>query len=483
MKSNNKKQNNYSLIQNQSQNSEKLRPINQKKPNGKKKTASKQESVKKVNYLIEKRLTKRERGWVYTKKLLLKIGRPCERAQIVEEGKKTYPVLWSCFVDTYSNIKMANRLFGKVLIPSNIKKHGIIHINKQYSLKEYPKKHLTGSDRIALKNDKKIGNGNENRDNDNKKNENEIMVNNLKLEKTNNKRQLIGLDNNKKKNEMEMDMEEDDLIVIPKLIKNKQNNKQDQNKKNNFIFEKNENENENGNENERGRVNEKEKEKENQNEIIIENENENENENINKKQNQLLKQNQKLDQKKNMSKNSNHLIKSKNNKQILKMQNKFERIYNNSLSKIRKRKKKNISRRKRVYQTRTKQSKKFKQNHKQNHIWNHHKRKKREMKHRLKKSYHKFKWRQRKKKPPFINLEKCVLVYSDDDYFVFEELTQEDLAISALRKLSQLNLHPITLKKINDQINKGNQKVIEIVNGINAFNYQIYFEILKTMIS
>ncbi|KAJ3445922.1 hypothetical protein M0812_08456 [Anaeramoeba flamelloides] len=94
-----------------------------KKDNAKLSTNAKKRKF--LNQLIDERMGSREKGWIYGKSIIKSLNRPCSRAEIIDQGKDLFSILWSCYHDTYSTLSEAESFFGRILIPSNIKSHGV----------------------------------------------------------------------------------------------------------------------------------------------------------------------------------------------------------------------------------------------------------------------------------------------------------------------------------------------------------------------
>ncbi|KAJ3427587.1 hypothetical protein M0812_25211 [Anaeramoeba flamelloides] len=408
-----------------------------------------QESLTQVKPLIFKRMGKRERSWVYGKKIISSIGRPCQRSEIIEKGKEMFPVLWSCFKDTYNKIKLAERLFSRNLIPSNLKSHGVTLKDGYWHLNDSPKETIKKINVSKNQKEKKVFTNVKF-----KENNGDLLLNNSQPSLINPKN-FRKIENLKSQNSVINSMVLNNNTIKP----NCDNEINDINQKND-INKNNSNTNTNATE-------------VNNNLPVLGSFKANnylQKTNKGKKIYQLKEKNPFHEQKSTLEKNDNNqkreTILNGIGKNVLQLKQ-IQSVRKRNLTTILKTK--NFSESDIDLKTIT-INKKFKTNQIQKRKKQRKKRKKRKIK-------------KKPKKPNlFLDPDNYAIVYSDNNMIILEEKTKKDKLLNAYKQLYGLNLSPTNYKKIFNQISQGNKKIIKILNKINSNSSEKNISILQLIL-
>ncbi|KAJ3449132.1 spore coat protein sp96 [Anaeramoeba flamelloides] len=87
----------------------------------------------KLQIAIKNRVGVQKPGWKYGQQILKTFDNPYTRNEIIQRGKELFPILYSCYKDSYSE-RDHERFFTRISLPPNMKRHGIIFKNGLYSL-------------------------------------------------------------------------------------------------------------------------------------------------------------------------------------------------------------------------------------------------------------------------------------------------------------------------------------------------------------
>ncbi|KAJ3444513.1 hypothetical protein M0812_10369 [Anaeramoeba flamelloides] len=464
-----------------------------KKENGKLSSNAKKRKI--LNQTIDERMGSREKGWIYGKSIIGALGRPCSRAEIIDKGKDLFSILWSCYHDTYSNLSEAESFFGRILIPSNIKSHGVNLKDGLYFIDEKQENSNNNNNTKIKKNKKKT--------------KEKSYVIKTKLPASEKKRRTSKRLKNKKKivkfypkdpkiNQTQNKMAQQEPQINPTLNESVFNNNNNNNNHNNNNQQKQANTTikENTNTIQPTYINDR-----NFNQPIIENININQNGNeatMDFNQNSLKTQllNKYFNSQQTITNSSgingsysnNFLNNQKNNSTIQTNTNTKENNFNNNKQKEefnQKFTKNNANsfpneERKRSHlhfnshfleeqpQQKTIEHKKYNLQIKKKRRRN--KKRKKSRTSSCKRNYHK------SSSSPYsiIYSDENILILEeeeDDDDDCNEEVSQEELyknwILNAYQTLFQLNLEPKTYKNIFNEISRGNQKIIHQLNNIN----------------
>ncbi|KAJ3444670.1 hypothetical protein M0812_10528 [Anaeramoeba flamelloides] len=463
-----------------------------------------------LNQLIDERMGSREKGWIYGKSIIKALGRPCSRSEIIDKGKDLFSILWSCYHDTYSNLSEAESFFGRILIPSNIKSHGVNLKDGLYFIHE--------------KQDHNNGNNNNNNNNNNnykmkknkKKTKEKSYVIKTKLPASEKKRRTSKRLKNKKKivkfsekdpkitqtQNKPVKQEHQTNSILKEAILNNINNNNNQQKQDNKIIKENTN-----------KILQTNIQDRNLNQTIIENLNINRNENetintsnqtsfkkqlvtkyfnnqqiinpteINRLYNDSVPNNQKNNSTNQINTNTkeNHV---NNNKQNEEFNQKFPKnTVGNFPNEERKRTHLHFNSQPLEEQSQQKTIKSKKYN---SQITKKRRRNKKRKKYRsssCKRNYHK------PTNSPYSIIysdKNIIILEEEDDDDSDEEVAHEDIyknwILNAYQTLFQLNLKPKTYKNIFNEISRGNQTIIHQLNNINRDSEKKKLSILQLLL-